>query len=61
MTKKWYGKIIFEQEGCFSWEEFETEAEAKAYVIGAKDMMDGIIPHDECYSICFDQIKPVDE
>ena len=58
---KWYGKIIFEREGCEKWEEFETEAEAKAYALGAKHGAECADPDDDCHSFCHDQIEPTEE
>lgn len=62
---KWYGKI-FCDEGVVTYEEFGTEAEAKAYVEGVKSAFHiWDTEHDDggqdFYNFTYDQIKPEDE
>ncbi len=57
---KYFGKIIFENEGCEHWHEFETEAEAKAYVLGAKNGIQCADPDDDCHTVIHDQIEPTE-
>lgn len=60
--KKWYGKIIFQREGCEYVREFNTEAEAKAYMQGCKDCEAVQDPDtvSEEHSYCYDQIEPTE-
>lgn len=65
---KWYGKIIFRNEGVYDYEEFDTQAEANAFVLAfnkGKELSvscdDGDGDALEDYWACADQIKPVDE
>jgi hypothetical protein len=63
--KKWYGKLVFTREGVEQYHEFETKAEAKAYVQGVRDAKsltanEDYDPLDE-YQACHDQIEPVEE
>jgi len=59
---KWYGKIIFRNEGCEYFREFETEAEAKAYVQGCKDREACEDPDtvSDSHTYCHDQIEPTE-
>lgn len=55
---KFYGKIIFDNEGCEYWHMFKTEAEAQAYVLGAKNGIYCANPDDDCHTVCYDQDEP---
>jgi hypothetical protein len=55
-----YGKILFDREGCEYWHDFETEAEARAYVLGAIQGIQCAGPEDDCHTVCYDQIEPKD-
>lgn len=66
-TAKWYGKVIFQNEGVYTYHECDTQAEAQAFVDGfkaAKDITkdDAIDDFDslEDYWTCVDQVKPRD-
>lgn len=62
---KWFGKLVYSREGIVDYHEFETEAEAKAYVKGIADCKDQTSAEDDDQLEDFfghaDQIEPVDE
>jgi hypothetical protein len=65
MSKKWYGKIIYDNHGIETYEELQTEAEAIAFVKGfnaAKTLTaeSDDDPLQDYYSIV-DQLEPINE
>ena len=52
---KWYGRIGYDNEGIVREQDFQTEAEAKAYKMGADDMK------AECDAGAGDEFSPVED
>lgn len=64
-TDKWLGKVIYDREGVYKSETFETSAEALAYTKGFEAAREICEEEDENpledYSTCADQWVPHDE
>lgn len=62
MSEKLYGKICYSGEGVVCQRKFNSEAEASAYVLGAKDMQAQIDPDgDDDHIAVTDDKEAVDE
>lgn len=62
---RWYGKIIFSNEGVYTYADCETEAEAQSFVNGFLTAKEITNDEDEDwleeYTTAVDQIEPVEE